>query len=259
MGAGTLKAAFPVWTCRNGHVNDPLRNPCRYCGDHQPCDMAAEPLSTALCGARPTRAYPHGVRCAGHALSGQEPHPTAGPARSAVKVRLAREAPPVPAADGRRPEIDRWVLGAPDKVRVAAAKMRAAGWEVWTAACDDAGVAGRARVLMVAYRGAEMIVAPWDQGVDLSWKAGKGSRWIGRVPDGPGQVSFTALMRMVNSRDPVPFVPPVAPPDPVRTCLACKRTDCPDPNVTPPPYGHPVVIHRGCRAMPAAMIRKAGS
>lgn len=257
MDADTLKAAFPVWTCRRGHVNDPLRNPCRYCGDHQPCDQAAEALSEAHCGARPTRAYPHGIRCARHALSGQEPHPTAGPCRSAVKVWPEREARAVLVADGRRPEINRWALGAPDKVRASVAKMRAAGWEVWTAALDDAGVGGRARVLMVAYRGAEMIVEPWDQGADLTWKAGKGSRWIGRVPDGAGQVSMTALMRMVTSIEPVPFVPPVAPPDPVRLCLACKRTDCADPTLKPSPAGHPTVINRGCRAMPKSMIGRA--
>lgn len=188
MDVDTLKAvdtsSFPVWTCRRGHVNDPLRNPCRYCGDHQPCDQAAEPLSVALCGARPTRAYPHGVRCAQHALSGQEPHATAGPARSAVKVWPEREKRVAAVADGRRPEIDRWVLGAPDKVRAAAAMLRHAAWAVWTAALDGGGVAGRARVLMVAYRGADMVVVPWDQGVDLTWKAGRASWWIGRVPNG---------------------------------------------------------------------------
>lgn len=106
--------------------------------------------------------------------------------------KTEREARTVAVADGRRPEIDRWVLGAPDKVRAAVATLRRAGWLVWTAALDTAGTAGRARVLMVAYRGADMVVVPWDQGVDLTWKAGRGSWWTGRAPNGSASWTATA-------------------------------------------------------------------
>jgi hypothetical protein len=104
----------------------------------------------------------------------------------------------VTVADGRRPEIDPLLLGPPDKVRAATQRARAAGWEVWSAYVEHGGVADRGRILMVAYRGAEMVVLPWNQEVDLTWKAGKGSRWFGRVPDGAGQVSMTALMKIVT-------------------------------------------------------------
>jgi len=110
--------------------------------------------------------------------------------------RATRTARVEAVADGRRPEIDPWVLGAPDKVRAAVGKVRAAGWTVWTAALNDAGVGGRARVLMVAYRGADMIVLPWDQGVDLTWKGGAGSHWRGRVPI-TGKATMTALMKIM--------------------------------------------------------------
>lgn len=88
------------------------------------------------------------------------------------------------------------MLGAPDKVRAAAGRLRAARWAVWTAALDTAGAAGRARVLMVAYRGADMVVVPWDQGADLTWKAGRASWWIGRVPN--GSASWTATVKRMT-------------------------------------------------------------
>jgi hypothetical protein len=116
--------------------------------------------------------------------------------RTMPACKAEREKRTVAVADGRRPEIDRWAFGAPDKVRAAVGKLRAAAWEVWTAACDGAGVAGRARVLMVAYRGVDMVVVPWDQGVDLSWKAGRASWWIGRVPD--GSASWTATVERMT-------------------------------------------------------------
>lgn len=200
MDADTLRAvdtsSFPVWTCQRGHVNDPLRNPCRYCGDHQPCDAAVQPLSTALCGGRPTRAYPHGIRCAGHALSGQEPHATAGPARSAVKAWPEREKRVAAVADGRRPEIDPVLLGPPENVRKVREELRGAGWTVWAAVLPEAGSAGRARVLVVAYRGVEMVVAHWDQGVDLKWKPGGGSHWRGKVP--LGSMTWTKLREVID-------------------------------------------------------------
>lgn len=112
--------------------------------------------------------------------------------RTMPACKVEREKQVAAVADGRRPEIDRWVLGVPDKVRAAAAMLRHAAWAVWTVALDGGGVAGRARVLMVAYRGADMVVVPWDQGADLTWKAGRASWWVGRVPNGSDAWTRTA-------------------------------------------------------------------
>lgn len=112
-------------------------------------------------------------------------------------VRVANAV--VVAPDGRRPEIDRMLLGPPDSVRKVAERARAAAWLVWTAFLECGGSAGRGRVLLVAYRGSEMVVAHWDQGADLKWKPGGGSHWRGRVP--LGSMTWTRLMAEVINGD----------------------------------------------------------
>lgn len=193
-------SAFPVWACARGTYNLMGRNPCGCCREYRPCDQYVGDGRT--CGAVPTSLYAGGIRCDRHVGSLPE-YQLAGLNRSAA--RLARgdvwAAPVVadaPTVDGRRPEIDPMLFGVPDKVRACAEKTRAAGWTAWSAVLEAGGVGGRGRVLLVAYRGSEMVVLPWDQGADLTWKAGKGSRWIGRVPDGAGQVSMTALMKVMT-------------------------------------------------------------
>lgn len=47
-------AAFPVWRCSAGHVNDPLRGSCRDCGESRPCQR---------CQRKPARLYPNGMWC----------------------------------------------------------------------------------------------------------------------------------------------------------------------------------------------------
>ncbi len=111
--------------------------------------------------------------------------------------KAEREARTVAVADGRRPEIDPSVLMPPDKMRKIRTGLQAAGWEVWTAYCPGAGVGGRDRILMVAYRGNEMVVAPWDLAVNGTWKAGRTSFWRGRYPDVDMAVT-AAIKRMTG-------------------------------------------------------------
>lgn len=92
------------------------------------------------------------------------------------------------------------VLVPPDKVRAEVAKIRkgAPAWVVWTALIPDAGTKGRPWVLLVAYRGAELVTWTWEQDARLEWKALKGSHWSGRRAVG-GLQSMTALKKIIYS------------------------------------------------------------